>query len=70
MDRIAKVFTERGNKRYIDEIQNIVNEYNNSYHSSIKMTPIEAFKPVNEGLVYYNLYNYRRREMLKESEKF
>ena len=69
MENISKMFTERGNKRYIDEIQNIVNEYNNSYHSSIKMSPIEASKPQHEGIVYYNLYNKRRREMMKRSNK-
>ena len=56
MNKIVKMFTERGNHRYIDDIQRIVDEYNNSYHSSIKMTPVEASKKENEGIVYYNLY--------------
>ena len=34
----------------------LVKEYNNTKHSSIKMTPIEASKKSNEGTVYYNLY--------------
>ena len=69
MNKIAKMFTERGNHRYIDDIQRIVNEYNNSYHSSIKMTPVEASKKENEGIVYYNLYNKRRRKMMKQNLK-
>ena len=69
MNKLSMLFTERGNCRYIDDIQNIVNQYNNTYHSSIKMTPIEASKKENEGLVYYNLYNKRRREMYLQNKK-
>ena len=69
MNKIAKMFTERDNHRYIDDIQNIVDKFNNTYHSSIKMTQVEASKEENEGIVYYNLYNKRRREMLKRNNK-
>ena len=69
MNKIVKMFTERDNHRYIDDIERIVNEYNNTYHSSIKMTPIEASKEENEGIVYYNLYSKRRREMMKQNIK-
>ena len=31
-------------------------KYNNTKHSSIKMTPVEAPKKKNEGIVYFNLY--------------
>ena len=62
MNKIAVVNTERDNHRYIDDMQNTVDKYNNSYRSSIKMTPIEASKQGSEGNVYYNLYNKRRRE--------
>ena len=40
--RLGKLFTERGNNVWIDEIDNIVNAYNNSYHSSIKMKPVNV----------------------------
>ena len=66
MNKIAKIFTVRDNHMYIDDIQNIVDKYNNTYHSSIKMTTVEAS---NEGIVYYDLYNKRHREMLKRSNK-
>ena len=68
MNKIVKMFTERGNHRYIDDIERIVDEYNNSYHSSIKMRPVEVSKE-SEGIVYYNLYNKRRRQMMKENIK-
>ena len=39
MNKLSMLFTERGNYRYIDDIQNIVNKYNNTYHSSITNDP-------------------------------
>ena len=35
----------------------------------MNITPIEASKAENEGLVYYNLYNDRRRNLLKQNRK-
>ena len=69
MKKVARMFTERGNQRYIDDIQGIADKYNNTYHSSIKMTPVEASNKENEGLVYYNLYSNRRRTLLKQNRK-
>ena len=70
MNKISKMFTEHDNYRYIDYNDNMLNEYNNSiYHSSIKMTPQLASKKENEGIVYYNLYNKRRRDMVKRNNK-
>ena len=43
-------------------------EYNNTKHSSIKMTPTEASKKKNEGVVYFNLYG--DMETLKQKPKF
>ena len=37
----------------------LVNEYNNSYHRSIKMKPILASKKSNEDIVRNNLYNFK-----------
>ena len=34
----------------------MLKEYNNTKHSSIKMTPVEASKKKNEGIEYFNLY--------------
>ena len=62
MNKLSSLFTERGNYRYIDDIHNIVEKYNNTYHSTIKMTPAEASKKENEGLVYYTINNKRIRE--------
>ena len=54
--RMYKYFTEKQTRTWIDMIDELVNSYNNTYHSSIHMTPIEASKEENEGTVWYNLY--------------
>jgi len=41
-ERIWRYFTYTRNKRYIDVLQNIVDAYNRSYHSAIKMTPYDV----------------------------
>ena len=69
MNKISYLFTETGNYRYIDKIHDIVEKYNNTYHSSIKITPFEASKKINEGLVYYNLYNKKIRERYLQNKK-
>ena len=38
------------------KIDKLVNDYNNSRHSSVKMTPVEASKKKNENKVWTNLY--------------
>ena len=54
--KMWKQFTVQGNTVYLDILPEILEQYNNTKHSSIKMTPIEASKKKNESAVYYNLY--------------
>jgi hypothetical protein len=51
--RMSKLFDVTQTFRYIDNLQDLVFNYNNTYHSSIKMTPSEATE--NPGRAYYNL---------------
>ena len=55
-NKMWKQFTVQGNTQYLDMLPIILKQYNNAKHSSIKMTPTEASKKNNEGLVYFNLY--------------
>ena len=55
-NRMWKMFTVNNNSVYFDKIDKLVNDYNNSRHSSIKMTPVEASKKKNEKKVWSNLY--------------
>ena len=49
-------FSANNTRRYVDILDLLVNHYNNSIHSSIKMTPNEASRKENENKVWRNLY--------------
>ena len=51
-ENIYRKFTELGSdKQWVDLLSECVNTYNNTVHSTIKMTPIEASKKENEAIV-------------------
>ena len=52
-----KQFTVQGNTQDLDILPQIVLKYNNTKHSSLKMTPTEASIKKNKGTVYFNLYD-------------
>jgi len=54
--KMFKYFTANNTKKYIDVLDDFVERYNNTRHSSIKMTPVEASKKTNAINVYRNLY--------------
>ena len=54
--KMWKQFTVQGNTQYLNILPKILKQYNNTKHSSIKMTPVEASKKKNENTVYFNLY--------------
>ena len=52
----VQVFHSKQYEKYIDVLDDFVERYNNTRHSSIKMTPVEASKKENEVRIYRNLY--------------
>jgi transposase InsO family protein len=66
--KMWKYFTQIGTRKWIDIVDDLVYNYNNSYHRSIKMTPVEGSKKENESIVYKNLY--RESKLSKKSNKF
>ena len=48
-----------GNADWISELRSVTKKYNNTIHSSTKMTPNQASKNRNEKLVYNNLRDKR-----------
>ena len=58
---LKKPVFEKGKASWIDEIQSVIKQYNNTIHHSTKMTPIQASKKSNEKLVYSNLQDKRRK---------
>ena len=67
-EKMFKYFTANNTTKYYDVLDELVNQYNNTYHSSIKMTPVEASKKKNEQQVYNNLYG--EQEEKPEKPKF
>ena len=55
-DKNFKYFTAKSTRKYIDVLETLVDQYNNTVHSSIKMTPVEASLKKNEDKVFRNLY--------------
>ena len=48
-----------GEASWINELASVIKQYNNTIHSSTKMTPIQASKKSNEKEVYSNLNDKR-----------
>lgn len=62
-EKMWRYFTYTDSKRYIDVLDQIVNSYNNSYHRSIKMKPVDVNKE-NENKVWINLYSFDRKKYI------
>ena len=54
-----KKFTENNNTIFYNIIDKLVNKYNNKYHRTIKMTPVEASKKINENKIK-QIYNFEK----------
>jgi hypothetical protein len=54
--KMSKYLHFWNSRRYIDNLQSLVLSYNNTYHSSIKMTPKQAIEHRDFGQVFENLY--------------
>ena len=55
-NRMWKMFTTNNNTIYWDKLDKLVEDYNNTKHWSVKMSPNEASKKENEEKVFVNLY--------------
>ena len=60
-DLLKKIVFERGDANWIDVLQTITKQYNNRIHSSTKLSPKDASLKKNEGLVYKNLLDKRKK---------
>ena len=50
------MFSANNNRIYDEKLGKVVDEYNNSFHTSVKMTPVEASWKKNERKVFANLF--------------
>ena len=60
-DLLKKIVFENGDAKWIDILPTITKQYNNRIHSSTKLTPIQASLKKNEGYVYKNLLDKRKK---------
>ena len=60
-DLLKKIVFEHGDAKWIDILPTITKQYNNRIHSSTKLTPIQASLKKNEGFVYKNLLDKRKK---------
>ena len=56
---------EDDDANWIDILNPKIKKYNNTVHSSTKMTPIQASKQINEMKVLYNLQDKRKKTKFK-----
>ena len=54
-----KKFTENNNTIFYNILDELVNNYNNKYHSTIRMTPIQGSKKINEKKIK-NISNFEK----------
>ena len=60
-DKMWKYFTDNNTYTYMNVLPDLLEDYNNTVHSSIKMTPVDASKKENELTVWRNLYPDRHK---------
>jgi hypothetical protein len=64
-----KYFTANNTNTYISHLQQMVDKYNTTKHSSIKMTPTQASNCSNKDAVYSNLYGSMKQTKIKPKFK-
>ena len=60
-DLLKRPVFEKGDGNWIDILPTITKQYNNRIHSSTKLTPIQASLKKNQGYVYKNLLDKRKK---------
>ena len=55
-EKMFKYFSANSTRKYVNVLDEMVAKYNNTRHSSIKMTPVAASDKKNEHVVWMNLY--------------
>ena len=55
-EKLVKYFSANNTTKFVDVLDLLVDQYNSTIHSSIKMTSKEASRKENENKVWRNLY--------------
>ena len=60
-DLLKKIVFEQGDAKWVDILPIITKQYNNRIHTSTKLSPKDASLKKNEGFVYKNLLDKRKK---------
>ena len=60
-DLLKRPVFQKGDSNWIDDLQTITKQYNNRVHTSAKLSPKDASLKKNEGFVYKNLLDKRKK---------
>jgi hypothetical protein len=63
-EKMYRYFTETNGNKYLDNLPKLISNYNNTIHSTIKMTPTEGSKLENANKIHYS------SEVTKDKPKF
>ena len=64
-DLLKKIVFEQGDAKWVDVLTTITKQYNNRIHSSTKLSSKDASLKKNEGFVYKNLLDKRKKVIPK-----
>ena len=67
-EKMWKMFSANNNTVYFNKIDELLKNYNNSFHRSIQMTPIAASDIKNSNRVFANLYSDEIYKKVKKSK--
>ena len=66
-EKMFKYFSANSTRKYVNVLDEMVNNYNNTKHSSIKMTPVEASDKKNKNIAWFNLNEWLERILINLS---
>jgi transposase InsO family protein len=61
--RMWRYFTYKNTRRFLDVLPDLIHSYNNTYHSSIRMKPVDVDR-TNEDLVRNRLYPIKQKKLV------
>ena len=64
-NKMYKYFTANDTYKYVDVLPELIYEYNNHKHSTIKMTPTEASTKYNEKVIQNDVYSIHDKTIYK-----
>ena len=65
-DMMTKEFTEKNTRNWVKLLPKVLDMYNNRFHKTIKMSPIDASDHKNEIIVYHILYPENKEKKIKK----